>query len=213
MFQKTKTGRDNAERGMALHGLLFLTALCTLLLQVLLTRVLSVVMWYHFTFAVISIGLLGIAAGAIHFYRRYSGPTSTQVLNAGFWHTASMGLNLFAISVALPILLMTMLIATPTFSVAGAVLLLVYFVACAAPFYASGYITAAIFRFGSKRVSTLYALDLLGASLGCLLAIPLLDQLGGVGSLVMVGLLAAIGSALLALHRGTPFRPLFSASC
>ena len=51
--------------GFVLRSTLFLTAVGTLLLEILLTRVLSVVMWYHFTFAVISMALLGIAAGLV----------------------------------------------------------------------------------------------------------------------------------------------------
>jgi len=64
-------GSGASRESLALHLTLFSVALCTLLLEILLTRVLSVVMWYHFTFAVISISLLGIAAGAIRCYKRF----------------------------------------------------------------------------------------------------------------------------------------------
>jgi len=202
MLAKSKTIDGETPQDFGLHCLLFLTALCTLLLQILLTRVLSVVMWYHLTFAVISISLLGIAAGAIHFYRKYPDAGSGDGSIPDFSSTTSLGLNLFSGAVALPIILMSVLVATPTMSIQGFALLAVYFCACGAPFYASGYVTAAIFRAGSKRISSLYALDLIGASLGCLLAIPLLDHLGGIGSLAMVGLLAAVGSAVLAVRAG-----------
>ena len=206
MFVHLKALNREFPAGLTLHALLFLTALCTLLLEIVLTRVLSVVMWYHLTFAVISISLLGIAAGAIHFYRRYPDSASASRSMSDFSSTAGLGLNLFSIAVALPVVLMSVLIATPTLSIQGVVLLVAYFSVCATPFYASGYVTAAIFRAGAKRVSSLYAVDLLGASLGCLLAIPLLDQLGGIGSLAMVGLLSAAGSAVLALRVGARFR-------
>jgi hypothetical protein len=174
------------------------TALGTLLVEILLTRVLSVVMWYHFTFAVISIALLGIAAGALHCYRRFgqSGSVSTEA----FGEAIANGLNLFSVAIVLPVVLVTFFVETPTFSWRGAALLLAYFAACGAPFYASGYVTAVIFRFGSARVSSLYALDLLGAALGCLLAIPLLNWLGGMRSLLLVSVLAAGASAVLALR-------------
>jgi SAM-dependent methyltransferase len=184
--------------GFVLRGTLFLTALGTLLLEILLTRVLSVVMWYHFTFAVISVALLGIAAGALQCYRRF--PPSGAGAGAAFGQAVGGGLNLFSVAVALPIGLMTFFIETPTFSFSGAVLLLAYFAACAAPFYASGYVTAVIFRFGSSCVSSLYAFDLLGGAMGCLLAIPLLNYLGGIRSLLLVSVLTAGASALLALR-------------
>lgn len=183
----------------ALSGALFLTALSTLLVEILLTRVLSVVMWYHFTFAVISIALLGIAAGAMHGYRHFPKLLEAGASAPAFWNAVSTGLNCFSLAVALPILLMMVFIETPTFSWRGALLLLSYFTAAAAPFYASGYVTTAILRYGAGTISSLYAVDLLGAALGCLLSIPLLNYLGGIGSLLMVSVLTAAASALLAL--------------
>ncbi|MEK6237622.1 MAG: hypothetical protein N2C14_23185, partial [Planctomycetales bacterium] len=182
--------------GFVLGSVLFATALCTLLLQVLLTRVLSVVMWYHFTFAVISIGLLGIAAGSMWFYRQH-GSRKDDLAKVDFWDLAGLSLNGFALATALPIGLMLVLIGTPTMSMSGLVLLSLYFLACGAPFFASGYLTAAIFRFGSKRISSLYAADLVGASLGCLLALPALNYLGGIGSLLLVALLASVIATVL----------------
>jgi hypothetical protein len=174
----------------ALHLTLFSVALCTLLLEILLTRVLSVVMWYHFTFAVISISLLGIAAGAIRCYMHFRLAASAS--DGAPWELISRRLVLLSIFVALPIVLMSLLVATPTFSLTGVVVLALYFIVCALPFYTSGYVTAAIFRAGGRQASSLYAADLLGAALGCLLSIPLLDRLGGVGSLLMVSVLSAV---------------------
>src|SRR4051812_39536892 len=47
-----------------------LIAACTLALQVLLTRVLSAVLAYHFSFLAISLALLGVGAGALYVYVR-----------------------------------------------------------------------------------------------------------------------------------------------
>jgi hypothetical protein len=210
---------SNAQPGAApsrfcLCGILFLTALGTLLVEILLTRVLSVVMWYHFTFAVISIALLGIAAGALHCHRRFGRSGSDLEPEAAFGEAIGSGLNLLSAAIVLPLVLVTFFVETPTFSWRGTALLVAYFVACGAPFYASGYVTAAIFRFGHARVSSLYAFDLLGGALGCLLAIPLLDWLGGVHSLLFVGALTAGASAALALRvrsRRQLFLPLVTA--
>src|SRR5829696_4646280 len=49
-----------------------LVAGCTLALQVLLTRVLSAVLAYHFSFLAISLALLGVGAGALAVYLRGS---------------------------------------------------------------------------------------------------------------------------------------------
>ena len=188
--------RNPLRDSQLLHLTLFGVALCTLLLEILLTRVLSVVMWYHFTFAVISISLLGIAAGAVRCYMHFVPAASTS--DGPPWEMISRRLTVLSISVALPILLMSLIVATPTFSLTGAVVLAVYFIVCALPFYTSGYVTAAIFRAGSRQASSLYAADLLGAAIGCLLSIFLLDRLGGIGSLLMVSVLSAAAAVVAA---------------
>src|SRR5213596_878242 len=44
---------------------LFLTTLATLMFEVLLTRIFSVTMWYHFAFMAVSIAMFGMTAGAL----------------------------------------------------------------------------------------------------------------------------------------------------
>src|SRR5689334_2246298 len=51
--------------GVSVHLGLFLTTLSLLNFELLLTRVFSVTMWYHFAFMAISLAMFGIAAGAV----------------------------------------------------------------------------------------------------------------------------------------------------
>src|SRR5947199_6734889 len=44
---------------------LFLTTLSLLQLELFLTRIFSVTMWYHFAFMAVSLAMLGLAAGAV----------------------------------------------------------------------------------------------------------------------------------------------------
>ena len=44
---------------------IFLIALSTLLLEFTLTRILSVALWYHFAFMIISVGLLGFGVSGV----------------------------------------------------------------------------------------------------------------------------------------------------
>ena len=44
---------------------LFLTTMATLTYEVLLTRIFSVTMWYHFAFIAVSIALFGLTVGAL----------------------------------------------------------------------------------------------------------------------------------------------------
>ena len=47
---------------------LFLIALSTLMYEILLTRIFSVTMWYHFAFVAISVAMFGMTAGALIVY-------------------------------------------------------------------------------------------------------------------------------------------------
>src|SRR5438552_8015662 len=47
---------------------LFLVALSTLMYEILLTRIFSVTMWYHFAFVAVSIALFGMTLGAVLVY-------------------------------------------------------------------------------------------------------------------------------------------------
>lgn len=49
---------------------LFLITACTLMLQVLQTRILSVVAWYHLAFFAISMAMFGLTGGAVFVYLR-----------------------------------------------------------------------------------------------------------------------------------------------
>ena len=47
---------------------LFLVAMATLMLEVLLTRIFSVTLWYHLAFVAVSIAMFGMSLGAVVVY-------------------------------------------------------------------------------------------------------------------------------------------------
>jgi len=56
----------NATRGT--YCGLFMVALATLMYEILLTRIFSVTLWYHFAFMVVSIAMFGMSVGAMRVY-------------------------------------------------------------------------------------------------------------------------------------------------
>src|SRR5437762_13148181 len=57
-------------RERRLLSALFLVALATVMFEVLLTRVFSLTMWYHFAFMAISIAMFGMTVGALLVFLR-----------------------------------------------------------------------------------------------------------------------------------------------
>src|SRR5918999_58583 len=62
--------RARAISPLRFYAGLFLITACTLMLQVVQTRILSVVAWYHLAFFAISMAMFGLTVGAVWVYLR-----------------------------------------------------------------------------------------------------------------------------------------------
>jgi hypothetical protein len=161
-----------------------LTTGATLLLELALTRIFSVVFYYHFAFLAISIALFGLGAGGVFSY-----------VVAG-WKAplfARLG-RLSAINGFLVLLSLVVILAqknNPTnWDIA-----LIYFTT-ALPFFLSGTIVSLAISETIERVNRVYFCDLLGAAGGCLLLVPLLNQFGGPSTVICAAITFATAAAI-----------------
>ncbi|MCP4642408.1 MAG: hypothetical protein GY851_18330 [bacterium] len=167
----------------------FLIALSTLMYETLLTRVFSVTMWYHFAFMAISVAMFGMAFGAIlvyflprHFRRERIHERLTQY---------AFG---FAISCVLSFLAHMVIPIVDERSILGAYSLVLNYAMITVPFVFSGICICLVLTGFPSRVGKLYAADLAGAALGCILFIQLLRITDGPTAVVFVGALAALSA-------------------
>lgn len=188
---------------MTLHRLmflvgLFLTTCATLQIEVLCTRLLSIIAWYHLSFLAVSIAMLGMAAGAVRTYIR------KDLFNT---ETAPGALarysTLFAISI--PVCHVVILCipiqenATPNVVAAVAVTIVVLTI----PFFLSGIVvTLALTRIPGPP-GLVYAIDLMGAAVGSLLVIPLLNSWSISSATMLCSAIAASGAACFHLFAET----------
>jgi hypothetical protein len=171
-----------------------LVAGSTLALQVLLTRVLSNVLLYHFGFLTISLALLGVGAGAIVVYVRPGWfdriPLERQLAR---WSLA------FGALLAVAIFIIVRLDYVYTGIDTGFALTLAAASALAAlPFLAGGLVIALAVRGYSRTIGTLYAFDLAGAGLGAVAVVPLLWLVPAPTLVVVVAGLGALAALLFA---------------
>jgi hypothetical protein len=162
-----------------------------LMIELALTRIFSVIMYYHFAFLAVSIALFGLSASGVFAYvarRRLSVfATGPLLSSASLVYAASTIVSLFAL-VRLRVGL--------NYSPANLALMLTIYTLAALPFFTGGFvITIAVSRF-TPRINSVYAADLLGAASGCVILIPLLDRLGAPG-VVLAAAVMAIGAATL----------------
>ncbi len=171
---------DN-RRDLRAHIAIALASCAVLLFEVLVTRVLSVVLWYHFVFLSVSLAMLGLGAPGVWFAIKPPGPRTVPraLLLAGLAIPIAMfavaKLGVFFREVMTFWVLVVLL---PVLPLGTAV--------CALLLSARG-----------RAIGWMYGADLLGATLGALLVFPLLYGLPTPAVLACVGVLPVIGSMLL----------------
>jgi hypothetical protein len=170
---------------------LFLITLATLTYQLLLTRIFSVTMYYHFAFVAISVTMFGMAVGALLVYGRpavFAADRLPQRLAQ-----ASLG---FAIAIVASFLAHLWLPFRPELSPTGVATVVVTYAVLSVPFTFSGIVVAlALTRF-PEQVSSLYAADLAGAAVGCALLGPVLRLTDAPTAIVATAAVAGLGAVL-----------------
>jgi hypothetical protein len=160
-----------------------LTTSATLLLELGLTRIFSVVFYYHFAFLAISIALFGLGVGGVLSYviapggRIYGKLGTVSLINAG--------LALIAVFFLL----------TRGAEMDALELALIYFTT-ALPFIGSGIVVSLAISETIEHVGRVYFFDLLGAAAGCLALPALLNAFGGENTIIAVAILFAAASAI-----------------
>ena len=177
----------------------FLVTLATLMYQILLTRIFSVTMWYHFAFLAVSVSMFGMTIGALIVYMKPKYFTDERAE----LHLSLSSL-LFAISIPLSFLLHISFPFRPEATVTGVLSSAVNYLVLAVPFTFSGICVCIALTKFPARVSSLYAVDLCGAAIGCAAIIFLLQVLDAPTAVLAVAVLAALGGACFVRRQEYP---------
>ena len=161
-----------------------ITTLATLLLELSLTRIFSVVFYYHFAFLAISIALFGLGAGGVFSYV-VAGWKGNFFSKLGWLSAINSILVIFAVLVVL----------AQGKDPSSGYLALIYF-ASALPFFVSGTIISLAVSETIDRVNKIYFFDLAGAAGGCLLLVPLLNAFGGPNTTIVAAVMFAAAAAI-----------------
>lgn len=195
---------DNLAATPAVYGGLFLVSFCTLLFEIVLTRVFSAAMWYHFAFMVLSLVMFGMTIGSALVYRFQSIFRQERTLRH-----LSLFAGLFAILMPVSLLAFFRLPLRPNSIIPSALELfsgdssrfsvLLTYIIFTLPFICSGICTClALTRF-KFQTNKLYATDLIGASFACLLVVALLFTVDAPSVVLINACLASLGAFLFAL--------------
>lgn len=171
----------------------FLITSSTLMLQLIETRIFSVVTWYQLAFFCISIAMFGMTAGAVFVFLR-GDRFSTATLS----HDLSYFSAAFAVTTAISLAVQLTLSPVLAVAVTALVLWIELSLCLSAPFFCSGVVVALALTRSPYPVGRVYGVDLLGAAAGCLGVLGLLSFTDGPSAVLWVGAAGAGASFLFA---------------
>ena len=169
------------------------TSAALLMTELALTRIFSVTMFYHFAFLAISIALFGLSASGVFVYvmrKRLARAQTPELLCVGALLQAAATLIALACLVRIRVEL--------TYSPENVVRMVVIYVLAALPFLTGGAVISLAFARLTERINTLYAADLVGAAIGCLALVPLMNLLGAPGVVMSAAALSAAAAVCFA---------------
>jgi spermidine synthase len=170
-----------------------LSSFAALLLELALTRLFSVVLFYHFAFLAISIALLGLGAGGVFAYLRKSwlAQFETRALMSRLCEVNALVVPaVLLVALRIPVSL--------ELSRGNLLRLAAMYLSSAVPFFITGLEFSIIFARESAHIPQLYGADLAGGALACLGIVPLLNWLGAPNTVLFAAFVAALAGAVWA---------------
>ena len=176
-------------------GMFCITA-ATLVLQIIQTRILSVVLWYYLAFFVISMAMFGLTLGAVYVYLK--GERFTQRTLSDDLAKLSAA---FALSTAISLAIQMTLTPVTGISVTAFIIWLELAACLFVPFFFSGAVVSLALTRSPFPIGIVYGVDLAGAAFGCLCVLVLLSFTDGPSAVLYVSGLAALGTIFFAASR------------
>lgn len=174
---------------MPIYVGLFLIAFATLSVEISLSRLLSVMTWYHLAFFAVSTAMLGMTAGATTVYLQPNRFSRERLADS----SAKASL---AYACATPVMLL--ILCRIPFDTGSTIQRLLQMVlatfACSLPFYFSGIVISAILTKSPLPIGRLYGSDLIGAALGCLFVLGGLAFLDAPSFILLCGAIGAVAA-------------------
>ncbi|HUU46060.1 MAG TPA: hypothetical protein VM118_10045 [Acidobacteriota bacterium] len=174
------------------YVVIFLICFATLVFELSLVRLFSVIMFYHFAFLAVSLALFGLGAAGLYvfvFRRRFS-PASLE-------RTVMSACILFALAVPGGMAIILRIPIALNYSGGNIVRLFVIYFASLIPFLCSGLAISVILFHRANDISRLYFWDLTGAALGAMCTVPLLNAIGPIDAALVTAAVAAVAAVLV----------------
>ena len=177
-----------------------------LMVELALTRIFSVTMYYHFAFLAISIALFGLSASGVYVFvlrKWFATKASADVLAV---HSL-----LFAAATVLALAALVRIRVGLNYSHENLFKMIAIYTLAALPFFTGGAVISLAITRLRRHVNVVYAADLIGAAVGCLLLLPLLNRFGAPGVVLLAAVLGGVAALLFAPPRAMASTALVAA--
>ena len=178
--------------------ILFMVSLSVLLLELTLTRLFSIILWYDYAFMVISIAFFGLGVGSLVVHILKNKLNKENLPSRVLQSTMA-----FAISIPVVLLVIGQLVPSNTSFI------YVFYLSSSIPFFFAGVSVAMIYLSMPKEISKLYFIDLLGAGAAALVLDPIIRVLGAESVLLSISLIVlgpSIAASLLLVKQANRYK-------
>lgn len=176
----------------------FLISMSMLIFELLISRIMSPIAFYHFAFMAICLALFGITVGAVivHIFKKTLSQNHSEAI-----YVSSL---IFSMTVMLNLACTSQLRAFQR-DIQGHMIpenlnLAIIFLSMALPLICLGVCMSIVFDRYAKQANRIYFINLIGASLGCLMFIPLINFLEVVNTYILI---AILGLVIAYIFRGS----------
>ncbi|WP_412757228.1 hypothetical protein [Legionella bozemanae] len=173
----------------------FLISFSILVLEITLTKIFSVTLWYHYSYFVISLAMFGMGFGGMLVYH----------LEEQF--KCSIRKNLYILSIILALSIILSLYAVIVYHLPSAinwqsiVQFTGVYLLCTAPFVFSSMILSLLFLNLPDKANIIYSFDLQGAAIGCIACVLLISYFTAPQVLLIASLTSVVAAILFELPK------------
>ena len=185
----------------------FLISSSVLAMQILQSRVFSVTTWYHLSFMVISVAMFGLTLGALKIYKGDEEQQRKNYARIASKATTFCGISLFLAIWAqmyIPMVSENVLKTMFYFPIVA--------IFTTIPYYFAGVAISVSLTRAPYSLPKIYGIDLLGAALGCLVVMGIMELIDTPSGLVLVAALIII-AGIFYLNASDGLPPKNCSSC
>ena len=171
----------------------FVLCMSTLMLQVIQTRILSVMSFYYLAFLSIGMAMFGLTTGALLVYFDRFGFSQQSIAKSLSWTSLA-----YALAIAVCFAVQLTSITAKIFSATFILLWLKLVILLAVPFVFAGMAVSLALTRSPFPINIVYGVDLLGAATGCLSVIFVLNYIDAPSAMFLVAAIAALAAVCFA---------------